>query len=184
MSLDTVPILRGVERLLFELVSLEHNGPHIVIVHRYRLRVYGARCQAGEEVSQVVLVHGAHQANIYLPLGPRLLFDHLARSKYIPQSAAQISSSMRLSPFYSQHGKNSGILSIRKIGPQSVKEYVKRVRMALGKAFEETGLQMDPKGILVSHPVSNEVRYNLKARVEWLHVSEIDTRSRSLRKVF
>lgn len=177
MVLDMVPILRGVERLLFEIVSLEHNGPHILIVHRYRLRVCGSGCQAGEEVSQVVLARGSRQANIHLPLGPRLLFDYLARSKYIPQSAAQISSSMRFSQFYSQHGRNSGILSIRKISPQSVKEYVKRIRKALGETFEEAGLPMDPKSILASHPVSNEVRYNLRARVEWLHVGEIDARS-------
>jgi hypothetical protein len=176
MSLDLAPIIRGVERLLFDLASFDQSGPQIVILHRYRLGVAGIGCQPGEEVAQLLLVHDSRRVNIQLPLGPRLLFDYLARTKHLPQSATQISSSIRLSRFYSQHGKNSGIVSNRKIGQRSVKEYVKRIRRALAMTFEEAGLHLDPKAILVSYPVSNEVRYKLKAHIEWVHVSEIDSR--------
>jgi len=179
MFRDLGPILRGVDRLIFDLGALEQNGPRIVVVHRFRLRVSGEGCHPGEEVARVLLPRASQPIDIHLSLGPRLLFDHLARTRHIPQSATQVSRSMRHSQFVNQHGRNAGFLSLRKVNPSSVKEYVKRIRKALGEAFEEAQLPIDPTAVLVSRAVSNEVRYVLRSRIEWVHVDDIDVIGRS-----
>lgn len=73
--------------------------------------------------------------------------------------------------FYVKHGMNSGIPSRRKISRSAVKEYVKRIRKAFGLSFRDIGLDLDPKRVLVSKTtVGNEIHYQLRARIEWVHL--------------
>jgi hypothetical protein len=66
---------------------------------------------------------------------------------------------------------NSGIPSKRKISRSALKEYVKRIRKAFGQSFREIGLDLDPKRVLVSKTtVGNEIHYQLRARIEWVHL--------------
>jgi hypothetical protein len=181
-STELTAILRVVDLLLFELSLLDQQGPAITIVHQYRLRVHGAECQAGEEMARAVVTHRGRQAIIPLGLAPRLLLDYFGRSRYVPQSATQIVSQMRRIDFYQLHGLNLGAPRTRKISRSSIKEYVRRIRVALAKAFEQVSLPLDSRDVLISKDVGKEVLYQLRASVRWLHVSELDERVPRTRK--
>jgi hypothetical protein len=76
---------------------------------------------------------------------------------------------------------NSGVASTRKISRSAIKEYVKRIRRALALAFSEAGLHLDSSRVLVSKTtMGNEVHYQLRARIEWAHLSEVSGPSRVL----
>jgi hypothetical protein len=175
MSFDLHPVFRKAEVLLLELARLDQEGPSFIIIHDYRLR--GTVCQAGEEVSRVILIQRGRRVVLPLQLALRLVFDYLARHRHTPQNATQISAGIRASDFCRFHGLNSGLLSARKISRSAVKEYVSRIRKALAIAFYEAALPLDPLRVIVSEAtVGNETRYNLRGKVEWLHCKEIAER--------
>jgi hypothetical protein len=88
-----------------------------------------------------------------------------------PQSATQIAAGMRWSAFYVKHGMNSGIPSRRKISRSAVKEYIKRIRKAFEFSFREIGLNLDSKRVLLSKTtMGNEINYQLRAQIEWVHL--------------
>jgi hypothetical protein len=167
-------MLRTVDLMLFELARVDHDGPAISIIHRYRLYVDGAQCQAGEEVAGIIASHQGREAILPLSLATRLFFDYLARTKHTPQSAMQIVGHIRVHPFYQLHGMNCGVPSTRKISKSCVKEYSKRIRQALGIAFDEISLPLDPGKVLVTQLAGNEAHYALKASVEWIHVNDLE----------
>ena len=112
-----------------------------------------------------------------LSLALRQVVNYLAETRRIPQSATQIAAGMRRSAFYVKHGMNSGIPSRRKISRSAVKEYVKRIRKAFGLSFRKIGLDLDPKRVLVSKTtMGNEVHYQLRARIEWVHLGSDSAR--------
>jgi len=176
-------VLRTVELLLLELDRLNHRGPEFTIVHSFRVACDGAECQAGEEVSHVLLVSRGKQTIVPLALATRLVFDYLARTRHLPQTATQIAAGMRLKDFYRDHGLNSGEPSVRKICRTAVKEYVKRIREALAVAFPKAALPLDPMRVLVSEATDgSEVLYRLKASIEWLHVDDLVERYPRMRR--
>lgn len=183
MSPDFQHVLRTAELLLLELDRLDHRGPEFTIVHSFRVAFDGAECQAGEEVSRVLLESRGKQAIVPLALATRLVFDYLARTRHLPQTATQISAGMRRKDFYRNHGLNSGELSVRRICRTAVKEYVKRIREALAVAFQIVALPLDPKRVLVSKATDgNEVQYHLQASIEWLHVDDLAERYSRIRR--
>jgi hypothetical protein len=182
---DMRPVARDAELLLTELSGLVQAGPQIQIVHRFHRPE--TECQAGEEILAAYLIIRGRQMHLPLSLAVRLLLDYLARTRHIPQSGSHIAAGMRASRFYRRHGMNSGEISHRKISRSAIKEYAKRIRKALDVAFrEKAGLPLDSKRILVSkETVGNETHYQLRARVEWLHIdmeSDTDASSRLARK--
>jgi hypothetical protein len=182
-SLDVEQVLRTVDLMLFELAHVDQNGPDISIIHRYRLHVDGAQCQAGEEIARVAASYQGRQETVPLSLATRLFFDFLARTKHTPQSAVQIAGHMRIHPFYRLHGMNCGALSTRKISKSCIKEYAKRIREALGQAFERLSLPLDPDLVLVTQLAGNEARYVLKASVEWVHINDLEEHYPHVRRV-
>jgi hypothetical protein len=53
---------------------------------------------------------------------------------------------------------------MRRIPRSSIKEHVRRLHQALGLVFQEAGLSIDPRSVLVvQDTVGNEVLYRLKA---------------------
>lgn len=164
------PVIEEVEMLIAESSQLMAAGPRFHIVHRFH--VPGTNCQAGEEVAVIWLIHQSRAYPLRLPLALRIFFDYLARHR-LPQSAAQIEAGIRRDSFASSHGANARTSrkQTRRIGSSSVKEYAKRIRQALGVAFSEAGLHVDPARVLLSEStVGNEVLYRLKAAVEWTHL--------------
>jgi hypothetical protein len=169
MSADLLSIAERAEVLLAELVGLSQRGPLLRIAHRFQR--LGTECQAGEEIWAISVVNRGREALLPLGLALRLVVNYLAETRHIPQSATQIAAGMRRSAFYVKHGMNSGILSKRKISRSAVKEYVKRIRKAFGISFREVALALDPKRVLVSKTtVGNEIHYQLRARIEWVHL--------------
>jgi len=165
------PVIEEVDLLVAEIKELATVGPHFKIVHRFR--EYGTDCRPGEEVAWTILVFRSREYLLRLPLSLLLVFDYLGRNRWLPQSATQIVAGMRTDPFYARHGANvrTDGRQTRKISRSAVKEYVKRIRRALQVGFHEAGLKLDPYAVLVSEPTeSNEIRYRLKATIEWIHV--------------
>ena len=170
-SLD--PVVDSVDLLLLELRVLKSQGPHLRIVHRFREP--GTLCAPGEEIAVVYLVHRGRLCPLRLSLALRMLVDYLAKHSHFPQSASQIEAGIRADPFYTKHGANAmpnnGLK--RRISRSAIKEYIKRLRKALALAFQETGLNIDPRHVIVSEPtVANEVGYRIKATIEWFHVCQ------------
>ena len=125
------------EAALLELADLLQSGPVLRIVHRFW--VPGTECLPGEEVWSVAVVCDGRETNVPLSLSQKLLLNHLAETRHVPQSATQIVAGIRQSPFYAQHGMNGGVAARRKISRSAIKEYVKRLRLALGAACKVTG---------------------------------------------
>jgi hypothetical protein len=169
MSADLLPIAERAEVLLAELAGLSQRGPLLRIAHRFQR--LGTDCQAGEEIWAISIVNRGREALLPLGLALRLVVNYLAETRHIPQSATHIAAGMRRSTFYLRHGMNSGIPSKRKISRSAVKEYVKRIRKAFDLSLREIGLNLDPKRVLVSKTtMGNEIHYQLRARIEWVHL--------------
>ncbi len=164
------PVIDGVDLLLAELRLLKSQGPHLRIVHRFREP--GMLCAPGEEIVIVFLVYRGQRYALRLSLALRLLVDYLAKHAHFPQSASQIEAGMRADPFYLKHGTNAILHNglKRRISRSAIKQYVKRLRLALGLAFRDAGLNLNPLHVVVSEPtLMNEVGYRLNATVEWFH---------------
>jgi hypothetical protein len=171
MRLNEFPILRALELMKAERSKLSSRGPRFLILHRFWQRE--TNCMPGEVIAEVLLIH--HGKKFSVPLSTRLLlvFDYLARHQRLPQSASQIAAGMRLDPFCLRHGANataSRTLS-KRVSRTAVKQQIVRLRAALTSAFREAGMSLDPERVVVSEETAaNEVRYFLKAVVEWEHV--------------
>ncbi len=58
----------------------------------------------------------------------------------------------------------------REIARTAVKQQIIRLRTALQRALQKTGLNLTPHRIVIAEKtVMNEVRYRLKASVVWEH---------------
>jgi hypothetical protein len=168
---DLAPVVEKVDLLLTELRELRSSGPRFRIIHRFREP--GSGCAPGEEVAAIYFVNRSAETLIPLPLALRILFDFLAHHSRFPQNASQIAAAIAVEPFYRYHGTNVPRHSklTRKISRACVKEFVKRIRRALGDAFVSAGVRYDPATVLISeHTVTNEVGYRLKATFDWFHV--------------
>lgn len=165
---DLKPIVEKAEILLAELAWLTQTGPELRIVHRFQRS--GTGCQAGEEIWTISVMRRGRERILPLSLALRQVVNYLAETRHIPQSATQITAGIRRSAFYANHGMNSGVPSKRKISRSAVKEYIKRIRKAFYLGFREIGLDLDPKRVLVSKTtMGNEIHYQLRARIEWVH---------------
>jgi hypothetical protein len=165
-------ILRKVELLAVEFQERVTSKCHLRILHRFG-KDGMMFCSAGEEVWAVMLVVRDKEIHLRLCVALRLLIDYLARTRHIPQSASQIIAGLRQSEFHLKHGHLGGVPQRRKISRSLIREYVRRIRKALGIAFLEAGLQIDAKHVLVSQPTTGtEVLYQLKALVEWVHIEK------------
>jgi hypothetical protein len=174
-SIDLHPVIYKAEALLLERSLLVSSGPRFQVVHRFRIS--GTRCEAGEEVFAILLLHRGREIPLCLSLAPRLLFDYLGRHRHVGQSASQVAAGMRASSFYRNHAKNSGQMSLRKISRSAIKEYVLRTRRAIEAAIGQTSISLAPSKILVSERTDgNEVLYRLRATIQYRHSDEISAR--------
>jgi hypothetical protein len=169
--LDRVnPILRSVDLLLAEQRRLASAGPHFIIVHRFRAP--GTDCAPGEWITEVLFAY--RSAEFLVPLSPTLLmlFDYLA-GHHRSQSASEIEAGMRSDLFYRNHAANGTPEQkpmTRKISRTCIKAYIWQICAALGRAFEDAKVSIDPRLVLLSEEtVTNRVRYGFKATFEWRH---------------
>lgn len=166
-------VIEKVDLLLAELREIRSAGPRFRILHRFgRLN---CPCEPGEEIVGVFLVHRTREIAVTLSVTSRLLFDYLARHRHLPQNASQIAAGMGVDPFYCRHGTRGSPQGdlIKTISRTSVKEFIKRTRLALERAFLEAHLDLDPEAVLVSEDTfTNEVGYRLRATVELVHIDD------------
>jgi hypothetical protein len=166
------PVIKKVDLLAAEIAHLRTAGPHFNIVHRFRMPGVSG-CLTGEEVAAVFFVHRGREYQLRLSLTQRIIFDFLARHSRLAQSARQIEMGIRTDDFYTHHGMNvSGrALLTRRIPRSSIKEHVKRLHRALGWAFQEAGMAINPRGVLIAQDTTgNEVVYRLKATSSVTHL--------------
>jgi hypothetical protein len=143
---------------------------HLVVVHGYHRPE--TNCLHGETVEQVSLAWGVDEIPLRLSPTGLLIFDCLSRHRHTPLSAAHIERILASDPFYQRHGANAQSCNRPAVRPRraSIKVYIQRIRVQLGKALSEAGLWVRPERILVSEPTdSNVVVYRLKACVEFRH---------------
>jgi hypothetical protein len=164
-------VLNKVDLLVAEIVHLRTAGPHFRIVHRFRMP--GSNCLPGEEVFAVFLVYRGSEYQLRLTLAQRIVFDFLARHSRLAQSARQIELGIRADDFYKFHAKNANGRTVitRRIPRSSIKEHIRRLLQAVGWAFQEAGIAMDPRKVLIAQDTAgNEVVYKLKATCTWTHI--------------
>lgn len=169
MCAELTDLVEEIEFLEAEQRHLAAIGPRLKILHRFAKD----GCCPGEEIALILLIYPSREFPLALPLSLRILLDYLARHRRLAQSAAQIEAGVRADDFCVKHGANAKTARrlTRKISQSAVKEYVKRIRRALQGAFTESGLNLDPFKVLVSEATEgNEVRYRLRASVEWIHL--------------
>lgn len=141
------------------------------IVHRFRMP--GSICLPGEEVFAIFLVDRQREYQLRLNLALRILFDFLARHSRIAQSARQIELGIRADDFYMEHAKNGKCRHglVRRVPRSTVREYIKRLHLALSVLFHEANLSIDPGTVLIVwETVGNEVLYQLKMPCRWTHI--------------
>jgi hypothetical protein len=145
-------VIDEVDLLILEARRLRAIGPNFVLVQR----------SPGEDPILLLLIHRSREFIVRLTPGLILLFDYLSKTRWLPQTATQIATGMAAS---AARGK-------RKRSPSrfSVKTFVNRIRVALGTAFCEAAADLDPRDVLVSEAVGNQVHYRLRARIEWQHM--------------
>jgi hypothetical protein len=178
MSIRFSRLIEEVEFLAAERRLVATTGPSFKIWHRYHMP--GTPCMPGEECAAIFLFQDGREFCLPLSLTARLVFDFLAKHPRLPQSAAQITAAMKADPFYHLHGANAAahVRLTRKISRSSIKVYVERLRIALQQTFRDAEIQIDPFSVLVSKETSsNEVGYQLRARIEWIHIDHPGRRS-------
>jgi hypothetical protein len=166
------PVLRTMDLLIAEISHLRAAGPHFRIVHRFRMPG-SDYCVAGEETFGIFLCHRGCAYQLRLSLTQRLIFDYLARHSGLAQSARQIELGMRTDDFCRFHATNvSGRAALtRRVPRSSIKEHVRRLHRGLGLAFQEAGMRVDPRKVLiVQDTAGNEVLYRLRATINWTHI--------------
>lgn len=164
-------ILRGLDLMKAEQSRLSMRGPSFIIIHRF----WQAEtiCTPGEAIADVRLIHRARLHSFAVSTRPLLLFDYLARHMCLPQSASQIVAGISVDPFCQQHGYHADLHENinKKLSRNAIKQQIVRLRAALRGAFRDAGLNIDPDRVLTAEEIAgNEVRYRLKASVEWQHI--------------
>ena len=158
-------VVEEVNFLVDEAARLRETGPHFSIIHRWHEP--GSRCLAGEEVAQVRFMSGGEGFPLKLGLGPLIMFDYLARNRWLPRNASCLAAEMNADPFCMSHGANApgSRKQTRKFTHGSIKVFAQRIRDAMELAFRKAEVALDPHLVLMSEP-----GYRLMARADWLHL--------------
>jgi len=164
-------ILRGLDLMKAERARLLARGPRFVIIHRFWQPE--TICTPGEAIADVRLIHRTRMSSLAVSTRPLLLFDYLARHMRLPQSASQIVAGISVDPFCQEHGRYADIHEVlnKKLSRNAIKQQIVRLRAALQSAFRSAGLNIDPDRVLTAEKIAGtEVRYGLRASVEWRHM--------------
>jgi CheY-like chemotaxis protein len=133
-----------------------------------------SRCQVGESVNEVHLLHSGLRRPIKLDPTPRRVFDFLAkRTSRRPYSVEEVANAMALDEFYSYwHGEEATLSS------DWVKNNVARIRNALRQAFSETGLPLSPTDVLATEVFEDKGEVRVEGARTNLRKSQVRAVSR------
>lgn len=166
------PIVEEIDYLLAERRQKAVEHPRLVVDHGYHQPE--TDCLPGETVEQAYLAIGTKELPLHLSPTGLLIIDCISRHRWTPLSAAQIERILLSDPFYLRHGANALSGNGAAIRPKraSIRVYIQRIRVQLGEALGEAGMNMKPERILASETTdSNVVVYRLNAKVEIVHRS-------------
>ena len=171
-------IVEEIDFLLAERRELAAQGPIFRIVHKTRGVWAGtprrAPCLRGEELLGMSLMYRGREYQMPLSPAEASLFDFLGRFR-MGQTASQIERGIRGDAFCMAQHLRARRLKRRnaQFHRTTIRAYVKRIRLALARVFNDAGLHLDPMRVMVSQStVGNELAYSIRARIQWLHVPE------------
>jgi CheY-like chemotaxis protein len=161
-------VLKGTDQYFLEtqaaelrLREIRSSGPELLFKHHSAQR-YGWEdnkdwdCAAGEDVEGIYFIQAGEKLPIRIAPAPRRLLDFLARRAWRrPFSVDETASSMSLSPFYSYWSDDKIITA------DSVKNNVRRIRVALESFFRANKLPYNADQILLTVTNDNLVDANL-----------------------
>lgn len=168
---DPQAVFHVIALMKHERRELSQCGPLLMITHRAWQR--GTICTPGEVIYKVELVYRGKRFLVRLSTALLLLLDYLSRHRYTPQSLSQIAAGVALDPFCQEHGAHAGAQKVlaKELSRPAVKQQLLRLRGALQDAFDDAGLSLDAKRVLISEETDgSEVLYRLKAGIDYEHV--------------
>lgn len=170
MSNSLKSLVEEVEFLVAERNDSLARGFVFKIVHRYRIP--GTNCVPGEEVLAISLVYRGREYQLRLAPALLLLGDYLLRHRRFAETATHISAGIQAEGFSSKHARKRRGSRMYRMPRSAIRQYIRRLVMAIGVAFEEAHISVDPGTVLLTEEsVSNQVLYRWKAAsVEVVHV--------------
>lgn len=163
-------IVDELDYLLAERSQKAAECPRIIVFHGHHQP--GTLCLPGETVEKASLWLGSREMPLHLSPTGLLILDCLSRFRQTPLCAAHIERILASDPFYVRHGANALCVDRAGVRPKraSIKVYIQRIRLQLGMALGEAGLNLNPSQILTREATdSNIILYRLKISVEFRH---------------
>lgn len=169
----------GIRRLVDEIAYLRARRaqmaaatPRLMVVHGHHQPK--TDCLPGETLEEISLTVRSNVIPLRLSPTGLVIVDVLARKKPMLLSATHIERILASDPFYMRLGANAASASRLAVRParKSIKVYIQRLRVQLGKALKEARLAMLPEEVLVSESTDllNVVAYRIIIPCEFIHV--------------
>jgi hypothetical protein len=165
-------VVAEIEYLRAKRTQAAFARPRLVVVHgEHQSRT---KCLAGETVEQLSLAVSSSVIPLSLSLTGLVVADILARKRSMLLTASQIAHFLASDPFCVRLGANASQAprpAIR-LARNSVKVYIQRLRLQLGRALKAAGLTTLPEEVLVSESteLSNVMTYRFAIPCEIVHL--------------
>jgi hypothetical protein len=165
-------IVEELEYMRAKRAQVANARPRLVVVHGHHQAA--KNCLPGETIEQVYIAVQSRAFPLRLSLTGLVIADVLAQKKPMLLSAAHIQRILSSDPFYVRLGTNAASTPRPSFRParKSIKVYVQRLRVQLGKALKEAGLDMRPEDVVVAEATDllNVVVYRLDISCEFVHL--------------
>jgi len=163
-------IVDEIEYLRAKRALMANATPRLVVVHGRHEAVKD--CLPGETIEQVSIA--VRSDLIQLRLSPKglVIADVFAQQRPLALTAAQIERILATDPFYLRLGTNaSSARPATRLTRKTIKVYIQRLRLQIGKALKKAGLSIPPENILVSDSTDlfNVTAYRLAIPCDFVH---------------
>ena len=162
-------LVKEIEFVLAERRNLRARGLHLIVSHLDHAP--GTICAPGEMIGDIYLGGLPIPTSLRLSQMSLLLMDCFCRY-HTPLTASRIERIMISDPFYVSYAANrmGDDQVFAKPDSRTVRVCVSRIRKQMEMIFQQLGLTLDPRQILISEATdSNVTVYRLKATVEFMH---------------
>jgi hypothetical protein len=171
-------IVDEIEYMRARRTQMANAIPRLVVVHGHHQAVKD--CLPGETIEQVSIAVRSDLIQLRLSAKGLVIADVLAQQKPLALTAAHIERILATVPFYLRLGKNASSPSkpATRLTRKTIKVYIRRLRLQLGKALKKSGTAILPEDILVSEATDllNIAAYRLAIPCEFIHQAETTRR--------